>query len=120
MRPARRARPLKKTRSVSYTHLEFGHACVKAGYEAGAKNCIVRREDDKLSRLHYEYAKEEDLAAMKPYEPVSYTHLDVYKRQVFLGPFIDMAGLNRRGIITYMILCCVHHFLLPPSKFVCP
>ena len=39
---------------------------------------------------------------------------------VFLGPFIDMAGLNRRGIITYMILCCVHHFLLPPSKFVCP
>ena len=21
---------------------EFGHACVKAGYEAGAKNCIVR------------------------------------------------------------------------------
>ena len=45
---------------------EFGHACVKAGYEAGAKNCIVRWEDDKLSRLHYEYAKEEDLAAMKP------------------------------------------------------
>ena len=42
---------------------EFGHACVKAGYEAGAKNCIVRWEDDKLSRLHYEYAKEEDLAA---------------------------------------------------------
>ena len=38
---------------------EFGHACVKAGYEAGAKNCIVRWEDDKLSRLHYEYAKEE-------------------------------------------------------------
>ena len=47
---------------------EFGHACVKAGYEAGSKNCIVRWEDDKLSRLHYEYAKEEDLAAMKPYE----------------------------------------------------
>ena len=21
---------------------EFGHACVKAGYEAGAKNCIMR------------------------------------------------------------------------------
>ena len=51
---------------------EFGHACVKAGYEAGAKNCIVRWEDDKLSRLHYEYAKEEDLAAMKPYELRSY------------------------------------------------
>ena len=33
-----------------------------AGYEAGAKNFIVRWEDDKLSRLHYEYAKEEDLA----------------------------------------------------------
>ena len=48
---------------------EFGHACVKAGYEAGAKNCIVRWEDDKLSRLHYEYAKEEDLAAMKPQIP---------------------------------------------------
>ena len=51
---------------------EFGHACVKAGYEAGAKNCIMRWEDDKLSRLHYEYAKEEDLAAMKPYELRSY------------------------------------------------
>ena len=45
---------------------------VKAGYEAGAKNCIVRWEDDKLSRLHYEYAKEEDLVAMKPYELRSY------------------------------------------------
>ena len=54
------------------TMSEFGHACVKAGYEAGAKNCIVRWEDDKLSRLHYEYAKEEDLAAMKPYELRSY------------------------------------------------
>ena len=43
---------------------EFGHACVKAGYEAGAKNCIVRWEDDKLSRLHYEYAKEEKLWAL--------------------------------------------------------
>ena len=51
---------------------DFAHACVKAGYEAGAKDCIVRWEDDKLTRLRMEYGAEADLAALKPYELRSY------------------------------------------------
>ena len=39
---------------------EFAHACVRAGYEAGAKRVIVRWEDDKLTRLHMELAQEAD------------------------------------------------------------
>ena len=30
---------------------DFAHACVRAGYEAGAKTVVVRWEDDKLTRL---------------------------------------------------------------------
>ena len=51
---------------------EFAHACVRAGYEAGAKQVIVRWEDDVLTRLNMEMAGEEDLCAMKPYELRSY------------------------------------------------
>ena len=51
---------------------EFAHACVKAGYEAGAKRVIVRWEDERLSRIDMELAAEEDLKAMKPYELRSY------------------------------------------------
>ena len=51
---------------------DFAHACVRAGYEAGAKSVIVRWEDDKLTRLHMEMAAENDLTAMKPYELRSY------------------------------------------------
>lgn len=51
---------------------DFAHACVKAGYEAGAKDCIVRWEDDKLTRLRMEYGAEADLTALKPYELRSY------------------------------------------------
>ena len=40
---------------------DFGHACVRAGYEAGAKRVIVRWEDDALTRLHMEHAAEADL-----------------------------------------------------------
>ena len=51
---------------------DFAHACVRAGYEAGAKTVVVRWEDDKLTRLNMELADERDLTAMKPYELRSY------------------------------------------------
>lgn len=51
---------------------EFAHACARAGYEAGAKNVVVRWEDEKLSRIHMEMADEADLCAPKPYELRSY------------------------------------------------
>ena len=51
---------------------DFAHACVRAGYEAGAKTVVVRWEDDKLTRLNMEMADEKDLTAMKPYELRSY------------------------------------------------
>ena len=51
---------------------DFAHACVRAGYEAGAKTVVVRWEDDKLTRLNMELADEKDLTAMKPYELRSY------------------------------------------------
>lgn len=51
---------------------EFGYACAKAGYEAGAKNVVVRWEDDRLSRIQMEYGAEEDLCDIKPYELRSY------------------------------------------------
>ena len=47
---------------------DFGHACVRAGYEAGAKRVIVRWEDDALTRLHMEHAAEADLCELKPSE----------------------------------------------------
>ncbi len=51
---------------------EFAHACAKAGYEAGAKEVIVRWEDERLSRIQMEYGDEADLCAMKPYQLRSY------------------------------------------------
>ena len=47
---------------------EFGRACAKAGFEAGAKDVIVRFHDEKLTRIRYENAAEETLAATMPYE----------------------------------------------------
>lgn len=47
---------------------EFGHACVRAGYEAGAKRVVLRWEDDKLTRLHMEMAQEADLCTHMPSE----------------------------------------------------
>ena len=51
---------------------EFAHACAKAGYEAGAKEVIVRWEDERLARMRLEYGQEADLCALKPYELRSY------------------------------------------------
>ena len=51
---------------------EFAHACAKAGYEAGAKEVIVRWEDERLARMRLEYGQETDLCALKPYELRSY------------------------------------------------
>ena len=97
---------------------EFGHACVKAGYEAGAKNCIVRWEDDKLSRLHYEYAKEEDLAAMKPYELRSYLDyaedpdgcctLAIHAADPEALAGLDAAKINRVNLARRKFLAGIH------------
>ena len=51
---------------------EFAYACVRAGYEAGAKRVVVRWEDDRLTRLNMELAQEADLTDVKPYELRSY------------------------------------------------
>ena len=51
---------------------EFAHACVRAGYEAGAKRVIVRWEDDKLTRLHMELGNEKDLCTLVPSDLRSY------------------------------------------------
>lgn len=51
---------------------DFAHACVRAGYEAGAKRVIVRWEDDALTRLHMELGAEQDLCTMVPSELRSY------------------------------------------------
>ena len=51
---------------------EFAHACAKAGYGAGAKEVIVRWEDECLARMRLEYGQEADLCALKPYELRSY------------------------------------------------
>jgi len=46
----------------------FARACARAGYEAGAKEVIVRYEDDQLARLKYEKTPEEVLAGGHEYE----------------------------------------------------
>lgn len=51
---------------------EFAHACVRAGYEAGAKRVVVRWEDEKLTRLNMELGKEEDLCTFVPSDLRSY------------------------------------------------
>ena len=51
---------------------DFAHACVRSAYEAGAKNVVVRWEDEQLTRLQMELAQEQDLCEMKPYELRSY------------------------------------------------
>ena len=47
---------------------EFAHACAKAGYEAGAKEVVVRWQDEKLARIRMENGAEADLCDLKPYE----------------------------------------------------
>lgn len=54
---------------------EFGHACVRAGYEAGAKRVVVRWEDDRLTRIHMEMGREEDLCTFVPSDLRSYLDL---------------------------------------------
>lgn len=51
---------------------DFAHACVRAGYEAGAKRVIVRWEDDRLTRLHMELGAEQDLCTLVPSDLRSY------------------------------------------------
>lgn len=51
---------------------EIGHACAKAGYEAGAKNVVIRYEDERFARIKMEHGSEQDLTDLKPYELRAY------------------------------------------------
>lgn len=47
---------------------EFGRACARAGFAAGARDVIVRFHDEKLTRIRYQNASEETLSAVMPFE----------------------------------------------------
>ena len=46
----------------------FAHCCAKAGYEAGARDVIVRYEDEQLARIRMEMGEESALSQVLPYE----------------------------------------------------
>ena len=67
-------------RAVSYTHLDVYKrqvACLASGYEPR------RGSPYRLELPHCEGFKWEAFACQRDISPVSYTHLDVYKRQAF-------------------------------------
>ncbi len=46
----------------------FGRACMEAALKAGARDVVMRYEDEKADRLRMELASEEALCDVKPYE----------------------------------------------------
>lgn len=46
----------------------FAHCCARAGYEAGARDVIVRYEDEQLARIRMEMGEENALSQVLPYE----------------------------------------------------
>ena len=46
----------------------FAHCCARAGYEAGARDVIVRYEDEQLARIRMEMGEENVLSQVLPYE----------------------------------------------------
>ena len=46
----------------------FAHCCAKAGYAAGARDVVVRYEDEKLARIRMELGEESALSNVLPYE----------------------------------------------------
>ncbi len=50
----------------------FGRACMEAAYKAGARDVVIRWEDEKAARIRMELGEEEVLSETKPYELRSY------------------------------------------------
>ena len=77
-------------KSVSYTHLitENGIDYILVGdyYIPDLKLPEEHRPIGKYGRLHREYLREAHPARLNTLTPVSYTHLDVYKRQAYHSP----------------------------------
>ena len=44
----------------------FAHCCAKAGYAAGARDVVVRYEDEKLARIRMELGEESALSNVLP------------------------------------------------------
>ena len=65
---------------VSYTHLPSARA--KAQLAVAEK---YEEAGTRLAKAAAFFAQAEQLATAGQWDPVSYTHLDVYKRQVFAG-----------------------------------
>lgn len=50
----------------------FGRACMEAAYKAGARDVVIRWEDEKAARIRMELGEEEALSETKPHELRSY------------------------------------------------
>lgn len=50
----------------------FGRACMEVAYKAGARDVVIRWEDEKAARIRMELGEEEALSETKPYELRSY------------------------------------------------
>lgn len=50
----------------------FGRACMEAAYKAGARDVVIRWEDEKAARIRMELGEEKALSETKPYELRSY------------------------------------------------
>lgn len=50
----------------------FGRACMEAAFKAGARDVVIRWEDEKAARIRMELGEEEALSETRPYELRSY------------------------------------------------
>lgn len=51
---------------------DFGRACMEAAFKAGARDVVMRYEDEKAGRIRMELGEEEALCDVKPHELRSY------------------------------------------------
>ena len=54
--------------NTSIEAIDFTRACVKAAYEAGAKEVIVNYEDERIAAMHYTYQSEETLSHVRNWQ----------------------------------------------------
>ena len=66
----------------------FGRACMEAAYKAGARDVVIRWEDEKAARIRMELGEEEALSETKPYELRSY--LDYAESEGGWGVFLTV------------------------------
>ena len=83
----------------------FGRACMEAAFKAGARDVVMRYEDEKAARIRMELGSEEALCDVKPYElrsnldyaesegGVCMLAIDGDDPEIFKG--LDAAKLNR-------------------------